>query len=249
MKTITIAGGFKVPSDTHLGAWQQQSGKLDHDEFLVPFVTSKLKEGMCVLDVGAFDGDHTIAYSSAVGGSGMVVAVEPGSIAFECLLHNVGLFPLKNVFPLQACVGEHCGQSAAHTPALNLGASVCWPMEKEKMIEGEKYLLTVNIDYLTQQCMRKVDFIKLDVEGWEVGALIGATKTLTDHRPQLLIEVNSSALLLQGEEPAAIFQILSHHGYTFQIVQPDCKIGDPQYDIWCKPKWRMGDPIDTQGNG
>lgn len=249
MQIDIITGGFKVPADSHLGKWQRKADKLDHDEFLVPFVTSKLKEGMTILDIGAFDGDHTVAYSKAVGDTGMVVAVEPGATAFECLLHNAGLFPIKNVFPVRSAVGEHCGESVSHVPDLNLGASVCVGMHHENLVEGESYLLTVNIDYLTQQCARKVDFIKLDIEGWEVDALIGASKTLTDHKPKLLIEVNESALKARNETPLSIFQVLAHHGYTYQIVQPDCKLGDPQYDIWCQPQWKIGDVIETNGQG
>ena len=54
IKIVEIEGGFKVPADTHLGHWQQETNKLDHDNFLPPLVCSHLKAGGVVIDCGAF---------------------------------------------------------------------------------------------------------------------------------------------------------------------------------------------------
>ena len=37
--------------------------------------------------------------------------------------------------------------------------------------------------------MERVDFIKMDIEGAEPKALIGAERTIREHRPQLAISV------------------------------------------------------------
>lgn len=236
--TQTITGGYLVPlKDSHLGAWQIEEDRLDHDNFLPPFVVSKLREGNCVLDLGSFNGDHAIAYSKAVGPTGIVIAVEAGSLAFECLKHNAGLFEHKNVFPLHSAISDFCGESISHTQNDNLGASVCTLVERDKLVEGEKYLMTVTIDYIASlQEGRKINFIKIDCEGWETKALIGGSKTLRDHKPQMLIEINEGALKAQGSTAIEIYEILTLQNYEWEIVQPECTVDSPQFDIFCYPK-------------
>lgn len=234
--TKEITGGFLVPlNDSHLGKWQIEEDKLDHDNFLPPFVVSKLKQSHCVLDIGAFNGDHTIAYSKAVGPEGLIIAVEAGQLAFSCLTHNVKLFEHKNVFSIHAAVSEFCGESIAHTVNENLGASVVNVISRENLIKGEKYLLTVTIDYLATLSKRKINFIKLDIEGFEVKALIGGSKCLRDDKPQMLIEVNEVALKNQGSSPEELMEVLLYHGYHWDIVQPDLTVTAPQFDIFCQP--------------
>jgi FkbM family methyltransferase len=44
-------------------------------------------------------------------------------------------------------------------------------------------------DFVRQKSLAKVDFIKMDIEGAEPAALIGAEQTIREHRPQLAISV------------------------------------------------------------
>lgn len=234
--TKEISGGFLVPiHDTHLGKWQIEEDKLDHDNFLPPLVCAELNEGDVIIDLGAFNGDHSIAYSRKVGEKGIVMAVEAGELAFHCLKHNAGLFEHKNVFPLHSCISDFCGESVTHSTSENLGASVATLIPREKLVEGERYLMTVTVDYLASLVQKPINFIKMDIEGWEVKALIGASHTLKNNKPKMLIEVNQEALKNQGSTPGDIFAILKMMGYEWKIVQPECKLGDPMFDILCTP--------------
>ncbi len=60
---------------------------------------------------------------------------------------------------------------------------------------------------------RRVDFIKLDVEGGELGVLEGATGTLERHRPRILLECTASSLAAHDVAPAQMFEWLDSHGY------------------------------------
>lgn len=235
--TKEISGGFLVPlTDSHISAWQVESDRLDHDRHLHDFVASKLKKGDCMLDLGAFNGDSCFQPSRIVEMDGMIIAVEPGELAFQCLLHNVGLFQNKNVFPLRGAISEFCGESVTHNSTDNLGASTVAIIPREQLVTGNKYLMSVTIDYLADLAKRNVNFIKLDIEGFETKALIGGCHTLKNHKPQLLIEINSEALKNQGTNAGEIFQILMQFGYEWEIVQPECTAESLQYDVFCKPR-------------
>jgi len=231
-QTTVIFGGFLVPNDTHIGKWQKETGRLDHDAFLPACVVSRLKIGDCVIDCGAFDGDHTIAYSKAVGDFGLVLAIEAGDLAHQCLVHNISLFPVKNVIPFHAAVGQADGFTVFHSPDENLGASTCVPL----ITDDSKAIKTICIDSLSKNLDRKINFIKMDIEGWEMFALRGAEAVIHRSHPEMLIEINRGALEKNRSTPNDIVEYVEAHGYEWKIVQPYCKFSDPQFDILCTPK-------------
>ncbi|WP_163616436.1 FkbM family methyltransferase, partial [Klebsiella pneumoniae] len=60
-------------------------------------------------------------------------------------------------------------------------------------------LVTVEtLDDVIDRCaLPRIDFVKIDVEGAEVGVLKGARKVLMSSRPLLLLEANEPALRAQ----------------------------------------------------
>src|SRR5688572_13750228 len=85
---IILGNGLAViEGDTHVSHWVQESGRLDHDQNMLPVILPYIRPGDWVLDVGAFIGDHTIAYLDAVR-EGTVLAFEPNPEAFRCLRWN-----------------------------------------------------------------------------------------------------------------------------------------------------------------
>ncbi len=158
-------------------------------------------------------------YADRVGPAGQVLAFEPNFAAFECLHHNVQWMPVT-------C--HHAGLSDATSTAaiatdINAGAS--------HLTDGKGCALLA-LDSLNLQ---RLDFFKLDVEGFEVRALRGAKDTIHRCRPVMLIEVNESALSRQGVDAYDIFAELDGLGYTWRNVYKGHKMEGPQYDIICFP--------------
>lgn len=212
-----------IEGDTHIGKWVIESGRLDHDQNMLPILKPLLPEGGTVIDVGAFIGDHTEFYALRVGPKGVVIAFEPNPEAFECLWHNMQRYP--NVI----CRGDAVSNSESPIflqPDPNAGAAhaTTHPTDTE--------LKCVTIDSLL---IKECHFIKLDCEGMEPLALHGARETIMKHRPTLLIEVNEGALARQGFNGATIFAILKHYGYKARNVYEEQPMEGPQYDILCLP--------------
>jgi FkbM family methyltransferase len=75
--------------------------------------------------------------------------------------------------------------------------------------------LAVEARTLDSYCWDGVGFIKIDVEGHELAVLDGATATLADHRPNLLIECNPEH---QVDGPARLAAWLAAHDYQAAFV-------------------------------
>lgn len=207
-----------LEGDTHISKWVVEARRLDHDystlEILLPFINS----GDYVVDAGAFIGDHTIAYLKAVGSEGKVFAFEPNPDAYQCLCHNC-----------PAAVTFNSGLSdrpsvAGYKHDENAGAS---HITRDTVRDRAVQLIT--LDFLR---LRRCNFIKLDVEGCEYEALVGAAETITRHKPVMWIEVNEGALNRRGETPEELTSLLRDFGYD---IRPYPESLGPQYDILCTP--------------
>jgi len=205
-----------LEGDTHISSWVIESGRLDHDQYALPIILEHIKPGDVVVDAGAFIGDHTIAYLNAVGDEGVVIAFEPNPKAFQCLVHNC---PHAQSFNYGLCshAGEAFLEVCDNVGASSIGAS------------GE----AIKLMCLDELNLDRLDFIKLDVEGYELKALQGAKGLIEKFRPKMWIEINYHALKKQGVESKDIMLFMYDHGYDVTCYpDPD----GMQYDILCIPK-------------
>jgi hypothetical protein len=64
-----------------------------------------------------------------------------------------------------------------------------------------------------QFALKHVDFIKMDIEGYELQALAGANATIRKMRPRIMFEVNRRASERHNASPAMLRDFFLSHGY------------------------------------
>lgn len=211
-----------IDGDTHISKWVEEHGKLSiAEDYLSPF-RKYVPEGGTVIDAGANIGDHAITYSKWVGNEGRVFAFEPNPDAFECLVENVPL----NVIPLRYGLGSKRA-TASICKNENVGAS---------FLHGDSGGIIINT--LDSFNFSGVDFIKIDVEGYETQVILGALKTIEESRPAMLVEVNSGALLRAGSSSLQLSSLIGRLGYVMTITDRHLRWSSQQFDIICVPKER-----------
>lgn len=227
------AEGWKVIEGDLISGWVEENKDLAHDAHLIPLACLNMPEGGIAIDCGANIGSHTIAYAKKLGADGTVIAIEAGPIAFECLTENMRRAEGAVVLVNAAVCEVHKGKALFHVTNMeNVGASAVSETEDPEAFP----VRTVTIDGLVLDAeLERVDFIKLDVEGFELKALLGAQRTLKLFKPKLLIEFNSFRLAEQGGSYKEIYEFLIKMNYSWQICQPQAKGGDLQYDCLCWP--------------
>ncbi len=209
-----------VEGDTHIGAWVKEHGSLNIDphlfRWLRPHFTTKGIE--VVWDIGANIGDHTQFYLSL---GAEVVAIEPNPLAFACLVHN--------------CPDAICHNIAASDVAGSLNFAVSDNVGASRVTaDGEWSVPAMALDDMP--ALPAPGFVKIDVEGYELNALIGMENTLRTHMPVIFCEINAGALAANGSTPADIRTFLEFTGYSrFTLYPPTATWGDAQFDILVKP--------------
>ncbi len=95
-------------------------------------------------------------------------------------------------------------------------------------------------DLLARMGWQQVDFIKLDVEGYEVNALRGMSQLLRQpHAPPIFFESNGFTLELFGQSPATLVAQLAEFGYQcYRLQEGDLvpvAVGDfqPECNVDC----------------
>ena len=161
-------------------AFTTQSDKTIREEL-------KIKEGVFV-DIGANGGMHTIPAALSLSHRGKVIAIEPEPKNFSILTKNVQLNKLKNVICINtACFKEEKILKLFLDKEGQGGHSLVreTPVEKEGYIE----IKTQTLDkIINANKIKRVDLIKLDVEGAELDVLKGATTILKKYKPKIIFE-------------------------------------------------------------
>jgi FkbM family methyltransferase len=221
---ILPCGVAVLEGDTHHTKWIEKEGKLDIAEKLIHKYKQWIPVGGVVVDAGAMYGDHTITYAKLVGPRGRVHAFEPHPESYRCLSYNMQWYPQVTMY--QKGLGrKSCSYTMICGP--NIGAS--WLGEAE---DNGSSVKVVTLDSLY---LNRLDFLKLDVEGFEYMALLGAERALTDLQPAILCEINEGALQRAGVSRQDVFDVLKFYGYRWGIIDSRISEDAPQYDIFCLP--------------
>lgn len=221
---ITTPEGYAVlEHDTHISRWVESDKRLDHDRHGIPAITSHIYPGDIVVDGGAFIGDHTIAYLDAVGPEGKVMAFEPNPEAFECLRFNC---PKACCYPM--ALGDYTGIRAMNVLP-NAGASYV----TQDATGGKIMVPMIELDLFR---IHRLDFMKLDLEGFELFALRGARATLSQCQPVMVIELCARHMAKHGLAPDDLFQFLDYMGYKWETLHSGASLADDEGDIICNPK-------------
>jgi hypothetical protein len=78
---------------------------------------------------------------------------------------------------------------------------------------SEQVSITSLDDDIREMGLPAPDFIKIDIEGGELDALVGARHTLMTHKPRLFLEMHGETMNLKRKKVAAIVACLHELGY------------------------------------
>jgi FkbM family methyltransferase len=189
-----------------------------------------VRPGDTVLDIGANVGAHTLPLARMVGPEGRVVAYEPTDWAFAKLCANVAENPAlaARIATRQAFLLG--GDEKAPPPA------VCssWPLSPSADVHpklGGRPKATSGAQagsldtLLGREAIERVDFVKVDVDGYEGQVLRGAGATLRRHRPTMLIELAPYLLAERGDGVGAVLDLLGDAGYRLFALDRAAPLG------------------------
>lgn len=178
------------------------------------FLRSLLRPGMRVVDAGANLGAYAHMFARCVGPTGRVISFEPDPTLFTALADSVRENQLVQLEPQRLALGAHAGVAKLNHGFFNSGDNRLAAPDVTTGTGLEIKVTTLD-DFLNGA---PVDFIKIDVQGWEEHALRGMTRTLAANpNIQLYLELWPHGLCNIGSSPAALLALLTELGFQFEI--------------------------------
>lgn len=166
-------------------------------------------QGWTVLDVGANIGATSLCYASSMK-RGRIIAVEPHPSTLKSLRTNLALNSFEGLVEIEeVAVSDQSGSISMFIPedgTMAMQTASGLAHHKGKIIE----IPCVTIDsLLTRHKIDHLNLLKIDIEGYELDALKGATETLqrTDF---VVLEYHSEELR------SACQELLEHAGFTIR---------------------------------
>jgi FkbM family methyltransferase len=159
--------------------------------WLTQFLARHVKPGMTVVDVGANFGYFTLLLGDAVGETGHVIAVEPNPDAATLLQESVLLngHATRTRIVAQA-LGASAGRGWLYAPHGEPKNAAL--VDKENLPGGRTVeVATVTLDDVAMGCP-KVDLVKIDAEGGELGIVAGMRQLIARDHPTIVLEFNAA---------------------------------------------------------
>jgi FkbM family methyltransferase len=156
-----------------------------HEPALENFIINVLQKGDCVIDVGAQFGLISVLLGKVVGNNGKVYSFEPSPYNYEVLNKVIIENNLENVSVYNNAIGNKKGLSKFHqiTPAGFMKIEKGYEIKERNFNEINEIRID---DFCIENNIGKVDFIKIDVDGTDYEAIIGAERLLGSNAPPII---------------------------------------------------------------
>ncbi len=190
-----------------------------YQEFSEPqtadFFLRFLRPGMVIFDIGSHIGEYTLLAAKVVGSSGQIHTFEPQSHLFPILSKSVEMNGFTQVILNCTAVSDHVGEiefQVLNEPSLS-------SIRKQLLSDQSAKIVSVactSLDayWLNQQ--RKIDLIKVDVEGAEKFVFQGGIRLINlppQEAPVWIFEYAPNSYADFGYQPDEILQLLQQHDY------------------------------------
>ena len=189
-----------------------------HEPLCTKLVSKIIKEGMICIDLGSNIGYYAVLESKLVGEKGRVYAIEASPDNFNCLQKNAKLQNFLNIEAYNFAGSDKNGKINFITKTISNWSRVLREGEVPDSSEIITSVPAKTIDFFVQEKMiKKLNFFRMDVEGYEYNVYKGMKESIKKFKPMLLIEFHVKQL---GDDLKKFLNELKNDGYESQYYIP-----------------------------
>jgi FkbM family methyltransferase len=184
------------------------------DSSEIELLERHISNGEVILDIGANIGFYAALLSRLTGHDGMVHCFEPDPLNFSRLEENCR--SIGNIRMNRMAVGERTERLTLYTSnRLNVDHRTYRPDSYAKEVSVPSVCID---DYLAEN--RRLDFIKMDIQGYETQAIKGMQQTIGVNRDVMLLsEFWPYGLQQSGSSATEYFDLLSDMGFIVDLIE------------------------------
>ncbi len=226
-----------------------------YDPRMTDFIKAHVREGAVCWDIGSERGWFSLLFGKLVGPSGQVHSFEPFHPNFSKLMNNIKKNKFDWVIPNNVAISDVNSFTYFVPPSdeitnnldyLNDCSGVGYLADTARDNSFEVETVTID-DYSERIDLTRLDFMKIDIEGSEMSALKGGSKTISRFRPIIVIEYNQMTARRANytvEDLDNLLDSFDYDRYTFGDVLRRVRLEDfvniPEeqfvFNVYCFPR-------------
>jgi FkbM family methyltransferase len=146
-----------------------------------------------------------------------VLTFEPQSLTYSILQNNILLNSCKNIDTYRFACSDKDYETISMQPFSFVGEKINNGVLRvdENGFSGD-LALTRTIDSFN---LERLNFIKIDIQGSEVKALMGAKKTISKFKPYMFIEIERQHLLAMNTSAKELIELILSLGYSLYRIE------------------------------
>ena len=185
------------------------------------WLASRVLRGAVVLDVGANQGIYSLLAARLAGPTGKVYAFEPEPLLAASLRRNIRLNRAETVDFYSYALGSRKSQLVLERGAFNSGDNRLSPLDDTAGELASSVAVEVWDDL---SVTRRIDVMKIDVQGWEHEVFMGMKQTLSTMPPRhIMVEFWPYGLRRAGSDPEGLLWLLHGAGYELAVSGPSAR--------------------------
>jgi FkbM family methyltransferase len=190
---------------------------------LTALMLKLILQGQVVVDIGTHFGYEALLASRLVGKNGKVISFEPNPGTYQIALKNLKKL---NITLNNSAVGDYNGMVKMRNKPVTESAFNYISDESTEKDLIDVPLTTLDSTFASRE--RQIDFIKCDVEGFELEVLKGSVKILAEDKPILVLEAEMPPTedndTRRSDEIAEFLSEFGYTGYSFDLIDNNLAI-------------------------
>jgi FkbM family methyltransferase len=200
----------------------------NYETYVMAVFRRLLRPAMGVIDIGANIGYFTMLSASIVGPAGHVLAVEPNPDNARMLEASRRANGYGQVTVAQVAAGRETGLLVLNVSQSN--GTTAPPSDDADLLLAARTVPAIPVDALVPPD-RRIDLIKVDVEGAEYVALAGCQAVISRDKPAIISEFSPDAMQdISGVSGPDYLCWLLGRGYRIGVIRHDGSVSDPVSD-------------------
>lgn len=208
---------------------------------LFNYVKKDIENSLIIFDVGANIGTTSLFFSK-LNTKSKVFSFEPHPDTFVKLEKNVGLNNFSNLNIYQLGLGDTIDTVKIYeVNRKNRGMNRVMKEDKSAIYPFKKIKINKLDNFMSEKNVKRLDFIKIDVEGLEYSVLKGGEKTLRKNKPIIILELEDNNLSENNASAKLLIEFLIDLGYNKiyradnnETIKPNNDFKNCHFDIIAK---------------
>jgi FkbM family methyltransferase len=230
MKTVEWVSGktINISNSKYTGSWTGENKLWEKPLIENVYNTFKNTNNFIYFDIGANLGSYTLLVKEF--DDSFCYAFEPNNYILGHLRDSIKLNGCEHKVKLEnVALSNENGTTILNIPNNDESGLGCLgenPLRFNDYIKQNVTTMTLDT-YVEQYNVQKIDFIKIDTEGWELYILKGAVNSITKFRPIIQLEIYDINMKQCNVKKEELLKFLDTLGYKYNMISHE--------DLWCVP--------------